>query len=63
MSLCDNPAEIRKQEEPMRRMLHLALVATVLTPGVASVANAYDKLGTRREQSARHYCWKRGEFA
>jgi hypothetical protein len=43
----------------MRRMPHLALLATVLTLGVGTVAEAYDKLGTRREQSARHYCWKR----
>ena len=43
----------------MRRMPYLALLAAVLMLGVASVADAYDKLGTQREQSARHYCWKR----
>lgn len=43
----------------MRRMPHLALLAAMLALGTTSAAEAYDKLGTRREQSARHYCWKR----
>jgi hypothetical protein len=59
LSLCDNPAERRKREEPMHRILHLAPLAAVLTLSVGSAADAYDKHGTRREQSARHYCWKR----
>jgi hypothetical protein len=40
-------------------MPRLALLAAVLTLGVTSAADAYDKLGTHREQSARRYCWKR----
>ena len=48
-----------KLDAPMRLTSQLALLTAVLTLGIASVADAYDKLGTRREQSARHYCWKR----
>lgn len=48
-----------KLDESMRLTSQLALLTAVLTLGIASAADAYDKLGTRREQSARHYCWKR----
>lgn len=43
----------------MRPTSEIVLFAALLTLGIASAADAYDKPGTRREQSARHYCWKR----
>jgi len=43
----------------MRRRSGVTALALLLVFGVLSAASAYDKLGTRREQSARHYCWKR----
>jgi hypothetical protein len=43
----------------MRLTPQRVLFAAVLTLGIAPAADASDKLGTRREQSARHYCWKR----
>ena len=43
----------------MHRMPYLVLAAVLMLGGVMTIASAYDKLGTRREQSARHYCWKR----
>ena len=42
----------------MPRISAVALSILVLALGATS-ADAYDKLGTRKEQSARHYCWKR----
>ena len=36
----------------------VASLLVLLSLGATS-ADAYDKLGTRKEQSARHYCWKR----
>jgi hypothetical protein len=43
----------------MRGLQVVTVVFTVLTLGATSSAVAYDKLGTKKEQSARHYCWKR----
>jgi hypothetical protein len=43
----------------MRRIFEVAALVLLLASGVLSTAEGYDKLGTRREQSARHYCWKR----
>ena len=42
----------------MRGLQVVTVILSVLTLGATS-ADAYDKLGTRKEQSARHYCWKR----
>jgi len=36
------------------------VVATIVVAfSASSSVDAYDKQGTRKEQSARHYCWKR----
>ena len=43
----------------MHRLPEVAALVAVLAIGLSSAADAYDKLGTRKEQSARHYCWKR----
>ena len=43
----------------MSRTSYTAALCALVLLGVTSAADAYDKLGTRREQSARRYCWKR----
>jgi hypothetical protein len=42
-------------------MPRIPAIAVLILPLAVSVTSAvaYDKLGTRKEQSARHYCWKR----
>ncbi len=47
-----------KVDKSMHRMRGVAGLVILLALG-ATTADAYDKLGTRKEQSARHYCWKR----
>ncbi len=42
----------------MHQISGVAALVILLTLDATS-AVAYDKLGTRKEQSARHYCWKR----
>ena len=42
----------------MHRPSAIAALVILLAP-FATPAEAYDKLGTKKEQSARHYCWKR----
>ena len=44
---------------PRFGMSGVAALVALLTLGLSSAADAYDKLGTHREQSARRYCWKR----
>ena len=43
----------------MHRMSGVATLFALLAIGLSSAADASDKLGTHREQSARRYCWKR----
>ncbi len=42
----------------MRGLWVVTVIFVLLALG-ATAADAYDKLGTHKEQSARHYCWKR----
>jgi hypothetical protein len=42
----------------MHRPSAIAALVILLAP-FATSGEAYDKLGTKKEQSARHYCWKR----